>query len=118
MPPPLEPGLRFALRGSTTRRGGVLRAPGREWSVDGEQVKVGVIGDTVHYPDGTMARIISGLAIKANREFVQLAYVGSVLDNGDTITDSPERAGKASPEIWEVVTEEQMTYEHPARGTI
>jgi uncharacterized Zn-binding protein involved in type VI secretion len=111
VPPPYEPGMRFALRGSTTRRGGVLREPGGEWSVDGEGVKVGIIGDTVHYADGTAARIVSGLAPKSNRSLAQFAHVGSVLDNGDTITDSPERSGTAGSEAWEVVTEEQMKNE-------
>lgn len=114
VPPSFEPGLRLALRGSTTRRGGVLRELGGEWSVDGERVKVGVIGDTAHYADGTTARIVSGLALKINRSLAQFAYVGSVLDNGDTITDSPERTGSAGPETWEVVTEEQMKREREA----
>jgi uncharacterized Zn-binding protein involved in type VI secretion len=108
VPPPPEAGMRFALRGSTTRRGGALREPGGEWSVDRKRVKVGTIGDTVIYPDGTMARIVSGLAIRTNRQLAQFAYVGSVLDNGDTITDSPERTGTAGLETWEVVTDEQM----------
>ncbi len=114
VPPPCEAGMRFALRGSTTRRGGALLEPSGEWSVDGERVKVGVIGDTVHYPDGTTARIVSGLALKSNRSLAQFAYVGSVLDNGDTITDSPERTGTAGLETWEVVTEEQMKHEGEA----
>jgi len=114
VPPPFEPGLRLALRGSTTRRGGVLRESGGEWSVDGERVKVGIIGDTVHYSDGTTARIVSGLALKVNRSLAQFAYVGSVLDNGDAITDSRERTGTAGIETWEVVTEEQMKHEGEA----
>jgi hypothetical protein len=108
VPPPYEPGLRFALRGSTTKRGGVLREPGGEWSVDGQSTRVGVIGDCVHYLDGSTARIISGLALAANRPLAQFAYVGSVLDNGDTITDSPERKGSAWLGTWEIVTDEQM----------
>jgi hypothetical protein len=111
VPPPPEPANRFALFGSTTKRGGVLRDPGGEWNVDGERVKVGVIGNTVHYPDGTTARIISGLALKGIRERAPFAYVGSVLDNGDTITDSPERIGTAGLESWEVVTDQQIKHE-------
>lgn len=111
VPPPYMPGKRFALFGSTTARGGVLREPGGEWNVDGERVKVGVIGDKVHYANGTTAQIISGLAIKTNRKLMPFAYVGSVLDNGDTITDSPARIGTAGPETWEVVTEERIKQE-------
>lgn len=103
-----EPCLRFALFGSTTKRGGALREPSGEWSISGKRTKIGVIGDRVYYADGTSARIVSGLAIKTNRPLAQFAFVGSVLDNGDTITDSPEREGEASTRIWEVVTEELM----------
>lgn len=71
--PPHVPGERFALFGSTTARGGVLREPGGEWNVDGERVKVGVIGDNVYYANGTTARIISGLTIKTNRKLAQFA---------------------------------------------
>ncbi|EDT42460.1 hypothetical protein [Burkholderia ambifaria] len=53
-------------------------------------------GNQVHYADGSTARIVSGLTLVDNREFEPLAFVGSELDNGDTITDSPEREGLAS----------------------
>ncbi|CAM2164118.1 hypothetical protein PSAC2689_120126 [Paraburkholderia sacchari] len=115
VPPPIEAGKRFALFGSTTARGGVLREPGGEWGIDGKREKVDVIGDRVYYPNGTTARIISGLAIRTNRTLGQFAYVGSVLDNGDTITDSPDREGSASQDTWEVVTEEQMK-QHAREG--
>jgi uncharacterized Zn-binding protein involved in type VI secretion len=108
IPPSHRPGLRLALRGSTTARGGVLREPGGEWNVDGARVKVGVIGDRVQYADGTTARVVSGLAMRTDPELARFAYVGSVLDNGDTITDSPERKGAASPESFEVVTDARM----------
>ncbi|HEY4802023.1 MAG TPA: PAAR domain-containing protein [Paraburkholderia sp.] len=108
VPPPCIPGERFALYGSTTARGGVLRDPGGEWSVDGKRVKVGILGDKVQYTNGTTARIISGLAIKTNPTMAQFAYVGSVLDNGDTITDSPDRKGSAWMDTWEIVAEEEM----------
>ncbi|WP_343665217.1 PAAR domain-containing protein [Paraburkholderia tropica] len=108
VPAPHEPGLRFALAGSTTRRGGVLRDPGREWNVDGRRTNVGVIGDVVHYADGTTARIVTGLALTENRALGQFAYVRSVLDNGDIITDSPERNGSAWLGTWGIVTEEQL----------
>ena len=108
VPPQCIPGERFALNGSTTARGGVLRVPGGEWSVDGKRVRVGIVGDKVQYANGTTARIISGLAIKANPTMSQFAYVGSVLDNGDTITDSPERKGSAWLDTGEIVTAEEM----------
>lgn len=111
VPPPLEPGYRFALFGSTTARGGVLREPGGNWRINGEDTRVGVIGDLAHYADGTTARITSGLALVANRGLAQFAYVGSTLDNGDVITDSPERTGGAHPGTYEPVPEAQIKRE-------
>lgn len=103
VPPPCEPGYRFALRGATTARGGVLLEPGGDWNIDGLPAKVGVTGDVVQYADGTTARIISGLTLVLNRDFVPFAFVGSELENGDTITDSPERNGEARLDTFEVV---------------
>ncbi|HKT99234.1 MAG TPA: hypothetical protein VJS30_22330 [Paraburkholderia sp.] len=103
-----ERGKRFALFVSSTARGGVPREPDGEWDIDGKREKVGVIGDRVYYPNGTTAQIISGLAIRTNRALAQFAYVGSVLDSGDTITDSSDREGSASLDTWEGVTEEQV----------
>jgi uncharacterized Zn-binding protein involved in type VI secretion len=114
VPPPVKPGYRFALQGSTTARGGVLREPGGDWRIDGDAVRVGIIGDLVYYADGTTARITSGLALFANRSLAQFAYVGSTLDNGDTITDSPERNGAAHADTFEPVTESQMKHESEA----
>lgn len=109
--PPVEPGYRFALLGSTTARGGVLREPGGKWRINGEDARIGVIGDLVYYANGTTARITSGLALVANRNLAQFAYVGSTLDNGDMITDSPERIGGAHPDTYELVTEAQIKRE-------
>lgn len=111
VPPPVEPGHRFALFGSTTARGGVLREPSAAWLIHGEEVKIGAIGDLVYYADGTTSRITSGLALVVNRKLAQFAYVGSSLSNGDTITDSPEREGVAHPDTYEPVTEAQVKRE-------
>ncbi|WP_183081435.1 PAAR domain-containing protein [Paraburkholderia fungorum] len=108
MPPPVEPGYRLALFGSTTARGGVLREPGGNWRINGEDARVGVIGDLVYYADGTTARITSGVALVANRGLAQFAYVGSTLDNGDAITDSPEREGSGQPGTYQPVTDAQI----------
>lgn len=96
VPHPSKPGRRFAIHGATTARGGVLREPTANWRIDGQEAKVGTVGDIVQYPDGTTARIVSGLIIEDAPNFVPLAFVGSELDNGDIITDSPERKGEAS----------------------
>ncbi|CAG4913211.1 PAAR domain-containing protein [Paraburkholderia gardini] len=108
VPPPDEPCWRFALRGSTTARGGVLREVSGKWRSLSGDIDVGQIGDLVCYPDGSTARITSGLSMKANRAYAQFAYVGSTLDNGDTISDSPEREGGAHPRTYEPVTEAEM----------
>src|SRR6185437_10818913 len=110
-PPPATPGYRFALRGSTTARGGVLRDPGNKWHCHSGDIEVGQLGDLIYYPDGSTARITSALALKANRAYTQLAYVGSTLDNGDTITHSPEREGGAHPDTYEPITKEQVMHE-------
>jgi hypothetical protein len=65
--------------------------------------KAGTIGDAIHYPDGTIAKIVSGLGLAGRPDFQPLAFVGSELDNGDTITDSPEREGHASSTTFTVV---------------
>ncbi|MGF6568595.1 putative Zn-binding protein involved in type VI secretion [Paraburkholderia sp. GAS333] len=107
-PPPRKTFYRYALRGSTTARGGVLREPGGKWRSNGEDINVGQLGDLVHYADGMTARGISALAMIANPGYGQFAYVGSVLDNGDTITHSPERDGGANPDTYSPVTEDQV----------
>lgn len=109
--PPQEPCWRFALFGSTTGRGGVLQEPSGDWrSVNGD-IRVGMVGDVVQYSDGTTARITTGLALIINPGYGQFAYVGSTLDNGDTITDSPERDGGAHPRSYKPVTEAETMRE-------
>jgi uncharacterized Zn-binding protein involved in type VI secretion len=103
VPPPAPPHYRLAVRGSTTARGGVLREPSGTWEVSIALGKAGVIGDLIHYPDGSTARIVSGLGLSGDRDFPPRAFVGSELDNGDTITDSPERDGVASSTVFTVV---------------
>ncbi|WP_338638727.1 hypothetical protein [Burkholderia pyrrocinia] len=58
----------------------------------------------IHYPDGSTARIVSGLGLADRPDFAPLAFVGSELDNGDTITDSPVRQGMASSAVFTVVS--------------
>lgn len=108
VPPPAKSGYRFALSGSTTARGGALHEPGLEWRINGQDVRVGTVGDLVHYPDGTTARITSALALKLNSSAGPFAYVGSTLDNGDIITDSPEREGAAHSDAYEPIVQSQI----------
>lgn len=88
--PPCKPVARFAVFGATTARGGMVREVSSEWDVDGTHRKAASIGDFVEYEDGTRARIITGIGMPGNTE-MGFAVVGSLLDNGDMITDSPHR---------------------------
>ncbi|NTX28445.1 PAAR domain-containing protein [Burkholderia pyrrocinia] len=104
VPPPAPLTYRLAVRGATTARGGVLREPSSTWEVAEHLGKAGAEGDLIHYPDGSTARIVSGLGLVDRPDFAPLAFVGSELDNGDTITDSPERQGMASSAVFTVVS--------------
>ncbi|HHX4059414.1 MAG: PAAR domain-containing protein [Burkholderia contaminans] len=94
---------RLAVRGATTARGGALREATGTWETGVGFGKAGVVGNQIHYADGSTARIISGLGLVDNGDFQPLAFVGSELDNGDVITDSPERDGLVSADAFTVV---------------
>jgi uncharacterized Zn-binding protein involved in type VI secretion len=111
VPPPPPPRYRLAVRGATTARGGVLREPSGTWEVGVALGKAGVTGNLIHYPDGSTAKIVSGLSLTNHREEPPHAFVGSALDNGDTITDSPEREGVASSTVFVVVKDSNVTGE-------
>jgi uncharacterized Zn-binding protein involved in type VI secretion len=89
-PPPREPAHRFAVRGATTARGGVLLEVTSNLEVHSTYRRAGRIGDWVQYQDGTLARIITGIGLPGDTAQA-FAVVGSLLDNGDVITDSPHR---------------------------
>lgn len=109
VPPPALPRYRLAVRGATTARGGVLRDATGTWDAGIRLGKAGAVDNQVHYADGSTARIVSGLSLVDNRDFKPLAFVGSELDNGDIITDSPEREGLASADTFTVVKRSTMT---------
>ena len=108
VPPPAPPAYRLAVCGATTARGGALREPSGTWEVAPHLGKAATVGDLIHYPDGSTARVTSGLGLTDAPDFAPLAFVGSQLDNGDTITDSPERQGVASSVVFSVVTRSPM----------
>ncbi|KVH73677.1 hypothetical protein WJ41_10690 [Burkholderia ubonensis] len=103
VPPPSPPRYRLAVKGATTALGGVLREATDMWDMGDSLGKSAVVGNVVHYADGSTARIISGLGIADYPDFAPLAFVGSELDNGDTITDSPEREGRGFADTFTVV---------------
>ncbi|MFL9990298.1 PAAR domain-containing protein [Paraburkholderia sediminicola] len=94
-PPPRKPVARFATRGATTARGGVVLEASSAWEVGETQRYAASIGDFVQYQDGSRARIITGVGIPGNANHAY-AVVGSLLDNGDVITDSPHREPRTS----------------------
>lgn len=80
---------RIATEGSRSKLGGVIRKGSLDFQIDlpsGELVNVAIIGDQVEYPDGSSARIITG----AGEHFFNAALVGSRLENGDEIIDTPQ----------------------------
>lgn len=92
--PPPELLHRFAVRGSTTARGGVLKEVTSGYYAEGTH-SVGRIGDYVEYADGSRARIITGVGIPGDLNHTY-GIVGSLLDNGDVINDSPHRDVRTS----------------------
>lgn len=80
---------RMAAEGSQTRNGGVVKhatGPVEFKLENGQQARVAKKGDFVVYPDGNKAQIITG-AGKGNSN---VALVGSYLNNGDEIINTPQ----------------------------
>jgi hypothetical protein len=96
VPPARVPGHRLAVRGSTTANGGVLRKTTGNFPVSDVLGNAGRLDDLIEYPDGSTAMIVSGLGLPNDQSFAPFAIVGSELDNGDVITDSPDRAEHSS----------------------
>ena len=80
---------RVAAEGSQTRNGGVIqhaRSP-MEFKLDnGQQVRAAQKGDYVVYADGSEAQIVTA----SGEEHFHLALVGSHLNNGDEIINTPQ----------------------------
>ncbi|WP_447749420.1 PAAR domain-containing protein [Pseudomonas nicosulfuronedens] len=82
---------RLATEGSESRLGGrVIRGTSATTITldNGREVTVACKGDPVQYPDGSIAFIMTG-AGKANSD---IALVGSRLDNGDELINTPQDA--------------------------
>lgn len=95
VPPLREPSARFAVQGSTTPRGGVLKEVTSTYEVREIKQRAARVGDFIEYADGTRARITTGIGMPGNTEMA-FAVVGSLLDNGDVINDSPHRDVRTS----------------------
>ncbi|MFM0238131.1 hypothetical protein [Paraburkholderia phytofirmans] len=85
-----ELSVRFAVAGAITPRGGVLRDATGTYEVQEMRKKAARIGDFMGYVDGTRARIITGIGLPGKPDCA-FGVVGSMLDNGDVINDSPHR---------------------------
>ena len=102
---PVTAAYLIATEGSLTRNGGTVISEynGQQIEIeDGTRLNVSLVGDEVRYPDGTTAKISTGIG---NTSGDSAALVGSLLDNGDEIISSPQgsvrravRDGESLPE--------------------
>lgn len=86
---PLIAIYRLAAQGSQTRNGGVIETTTSHLTfqlADGQQIRAAKKGDYAVYPDGTTAQIVTA----SGEAFNHTALVGSVLDNGDEIINTPQ----------------------------
>ncbi|WP_314417874.1 hypothetical protein [Pseudescherichia vulneris] len=85
---------RIAVEGSLTRDGGILKTATATTEIEignGQKLRVAQTLDTVVYPDGTEATIISGAGDAGhNGRGQSVALVGSRLSNGDEIISTPQ----------------------------
>ena len=77
----------LAVNGAKSKNGGLVKATSR-YKVDG--LAVARVGDEVIYADGTTSKIISGAGVACIVEGASVALIGSRLENGDEIIDSPD----------------------------
>ncbi|MCT4711248.1 hypothetical protein MUA04_13770 [Enterobacteriaceae bacterium H11S18] len=102
---PVTAAYLVATEGSLTRDGGTVFSEynGQQIEIEeGVRLNISLVGDEVRYPDGTTAKISTGVG---NISGDSAALVGSSLDNGDEIISSPQgsirravRAGESLPE--------------------
>jgi len=89
---PLAHIFRFAVVGSLTRCGGVIRHASGGATTGGLQIAR--VGDKVVYADGSEATIISGAGKGRVMQGKSAALVGSMLDNSDEIISTPQSCSK------------------------
>lgn len=89
---PVTAAYLIATEGSLTRDGGTIFSEynGQQIEIEeGTRLNVSLVGDEVRYPDGTTAKIRTGIG---NTSGDSAVLVGSLLDNGDEIITSPQRS--------------------------
>ncbi|WP_333848895.1 PAAR domain-containing protein [Leclercia sp.] len=84
--------FRFAVVGSVTRNGGVIRNVSGSSTAGG--YKMARVGDKVVYADGSEATIISGAGGARIMQGASAALVGSMLENGDEIISTPQSGSR------------------------
>lgn len=77
----------IAVEGARTAQGGVIQA--QSGRVAWARANVVRVGDLAVYPDGSIARIVSGCGAFHLDRGLALAVIGSTLHNGDVIIESP-----------------------------
>ena len=77
----------LATNGAKTKQGGLLKASSDVWKI--KSLSIGRVGDDVIYTDGTISKIILGAGDVCIVDGASVALVGSRLENGDEIVDSP-----------------------------
>lgn len=75
------------FNGAKTRDGGLIRASTDTYKVKG--ISLALVGDEAIYADGSTTKIISGAGSAITVHDRSAALVGSPLENGDEIIDSP-----------------------------
>ncbi|CAA0190634.1 PAAR domain-containing protein [Acinetobacter baumannii] len=76
-----------AVHGAKSKNGGLVNASSNSSKIGG--LSIARVGDEVLYADGTTSKIISGAGTACVVEGLPVALVGSRLENGDEIIDSP-----------------------------
>ncbi|MDV7559262.1 PAAR domain-containing protein [Acinetobacter baumannii] len=77
----------LAVHGAKSQNGGLVNTSSNIGKIGG--LSIARVGDEVIYADGTTSKIISGAGTACIVDGSPVALVGSYLENGDVIIDSP-----------------------------
>ncbi|WP_373358420.1 PAAR domain-containing protein [Acinetobacter lactucae] len=77
----------IAVHGAKSQNGGLVNTSSNIGKIGG--LSIARVGDEVIYADGTTSKIISGAGTACIVDGSPVALVGSHLENGDVIIDSP-----------------------------
>ncbi|NKJ48659.1 PAAR motif-containing protein [Paraburkholderia sp. RAU2J] len=83
----LQPHM-FATVDSLTARGGRVATATSESNIWGKEIAC--VGDIVAYPNGEKATIVDGVSFPLMSSSKLIAFVGSLLSNGDRIVEMVE----------------------------